>query len=230
MLVLSLGVLVVPGWILSDSGQKQIDARQNEEAGPARQAFAQEAVACLPAPVQSSLAGAAGAVAPGTRATLAAMLQDGRLPTDPRLAGLACLHCGVEAEVRHVELIQNTGALVVRFQRCIETSARKFPLHNLFLGWWGLISFMMNVVAIPMNIVHWIAAGKLAPPSPDAVPPELTPDSLRRLRPGAAAIAESMVSGKDPVEVCRAAAKKYGVTPGQVLLLVTGLGAHGGAG
>src|SRR4029077_21272196 len=100
----------------------------------------------------------------------AGSLPTGRDPAAARRIGgrsslqepqMTCQSCGVEAPTRYVEFHQNIGALVMRFSKSIKGNLCKRCIHryfwqftgiNLVLGWWGLISFVMNIVFIGNNI------------------------------------------------------------------------------
>ena len=76
-----------------------------------------------------------------------------------------CVFCGQKTKGEHLELNQNTGMLLARQERtykgvmcrpCAKKTFAKVQLHNLFLGWWGTISFFATVVFLPLNTVRYI--------------------------------------------------------------------------
>jgi hypothetical protein len=84
-----------------------------------------------------------------------------------------CQACGVLAATRQVTLQQNIGALVVRFPRrvqgelcrtCIDGFFWRYTLTTFFLGWWGMISFVMTPIFIISNIVTFISTRSLPRP------------------------------------------------------------------
>ncbi len=75
-----------------------------------------------------------------------------------------CQACGQTGDVRHLTFRQNTGMLIARrtttysgqmCRRCAGTTFQKTLLHNLTLGWWGVISIMATPIFILMNIVEY---------------------------------------------------------------------------
>src|SRR4051812_18696082 len=76
-----------------------------------------------------------------------------------------CESCGVEADTRHVAFYQNIGALIVRFSSsaegyfckpCIRRYFWSMTTVNLLLGWWGIISFIINPFLILNNILRFL--------------------------------------------------------------------------
>ena len=86
-----------------------------------------------------------------------------------------CHVCGVRADTRRVTLQQNIGALVVRFPRrlegelcrnCIDSYFWKYTLTTFFLGWWGVISFIMTPIFLIENIATFFSTRSLPAPKP----------------------------------------------------------------
>jgi hypothetical protein len=84
--------------------------------------------------------------------------------------GRNCEKCGVEGDVVNVTFRRNIGALVVRFSQelrgnmcggCIKSSFWETTLITLFLGWWGLISFIMSPIFLVTNVVNFASARRL---------------------------------------------------------------------
>lgn len=86
-----------------------------------------------------------------------------------------CDACGRKAPTEHVELMQNIGALVIRFRKsiegdlckdCINKYFKSLTLTTLFLGWWGVISFVVTPFIILNNLYVFIHTRSLvSPPS-----------------------------------------------------------------
>jgi len=81
-----------------------------------------------------------------------------------------CQGCGEHRPVQHVKLTRNIGLLVMRFPktlqgaRCESCTIRVFweyTRKSLFLGWWGMISFFVTLVAIPTNIATFVQSRRL---------------------------------------------------------------------
>lgn len=80
-----------------------------------------------------------------------------------------CQGCGKFAPVCNVSFSQNIGALFVRFNKefsgvlcteCIERIYWKTTATNLFLGWWGIISFFVNLVYLIANFFRYLGTFK----------------------------------------------------------------------
>src|SRR5947209_6594826 len=105
---------------------------------------------------------------------------------------MICQACGVEAATRYVAFYQNIGALVVRFSRSIEGNLCKSCIHryfwtytgtNLALGWWGMISFIINPFLILNNAGRYLFCLGMPPVAAGARAPELTDEAIDRLQP-----------------------------------------------
>lgn len=84
---------------------------------------------------------------------------------DPLLKLRRCILCGQNACNYELELDQNTGMIVSRSYRkfkgnmCRNHAKRLFTrvqIHNLFLGWWGTISFMVTAAYLLSNTGRYI--------------------------------------------------------------------------
>lgn len=80
---------------------------------------------------------------------------------------MRCTHCGIEAPTRRVTFYQNIGLLVMRFSNsadgyfcksCIHSVFWQFTLVSLIFGWWGIISFFVNIFFIINNVVQYISS------------------------------------------------------------------------
>lgn len=79
---------------------------------------------------------------------------------DRHLSVRQCIICGQPAPNFDLELNQNTGALLMRYTKsykgnmcrlCAKKVFKKVEVHNLFLGWWGTISFIVTPVYLLAN-------------------------------------------------------------------------------
>jgi len=77
----------------------------------------------------------------------------------------SCQSCGTKSPVKYNEFYANIGMLVARRQLsikgnlckdCINKYFWQYTLINLFLGWWGLISFFATIVFMVNNIFRYI--------------------------------------------------------------------------
>jgi hypothetical protein len=80
---------------------------------------------------------------------------------------LSCQSCGLIGPTKNVSFRYNIGLLFIRFNRhlegylcrnCIEDYFWKYTAINLFLGWWGLISFFVTPFFILENLISYVAA------------------------------------------------------------------------
>lgn len=85
-----------------------------------------------------------------------------------------CESCGLQAPTRRVNFYQNIGMVFSRShseitgnfcRRCIRKYFKSYTLTTLFLGWWGLISFIVTPFMLLFNIVDYLRA--LSLPEPD---------------------------------------------------------------
>jgi hypothetical protein len=88
-----------------------------------------------------------------------------------------CESCGVGAETRHVAFYQNIGIIIIRISNTAEGNFCKSCIHrffwsmttvNLLLGWWGIISFILNPFLILNNVFRYL--GCLGMKAPDQTP------------------------------------------------------------
>jgi len=103
---------------------------------------------------------------------------------------MICQACGVEAPTKHVAFYQNIGALIMRFSKhiegdlcksCIHKYCWRFTLTNAFLGWWGVISFIVTPFFILNNVGRYVFCLGMRPVPPGATPPELTDEAIGKL-------------------------------------------------
>ncbi len=143
---------------------------------------------------------------------------------------MICQNCGIEAPTKHVIFYQNIGLLVVRFSRTADANMCKPCVHSTFwsmtavtlvAGWWGIISFIVNVFFVLNNVIRYIFCLGMESPAPDAVEPELTDDAVQRLKPHVESIFDQLEAGESFERVAEVTAGRAGVTKGQVALFVS---------
>jgi hypothetical protein len=80
---------------------------------------------------------------------------------------MICQSCGRRAPTRPVAFYSNVGLLIVRLSSAMKGNLCKPCIHrcfwvftstNLVLGWWGLISFIINPFLIINNVVYYVGA------------------------------------------------------------------------
>jgi hypothetical protein len=146
-----------------------------------------------------------------------------------------CQKCGIEAPTKYVAMYQNIGALVIRFSTSVEGNLCKNCIHSTFwtmtavnftLGWWGMISLILNPFFIINNTVRYLGCLGMESPHPGAAPPQLTDDVMHRLQPYVQEIFGRLNAQHPMEQVCHDVAMRAGTTPGQVSLYVSALVAH----
>lgn len=96
-------------------------------------------------------------------------------------------------------------------------------LINLTLGWWGIISFIINVFNIINNTVQYIGALGMDPPPADAAPPELLDDTVEKLSPYTEEIISRLNNDADLQDVAEEFAHRARCSPGEVFAYVFAL-------
>lgn len=139
-----------------------------------------------------------------------------------------CQCCGIEAPTKKTAFFQNIGALVMRFSQsvegnlcknCIHKNFWKMTLTTLFLGWWGMISFIITPFLLLNNIGRYLMALPMPPVPPDAAVPRLTNKDREKIAPHLESLIASLnEDDADFQEVAEEYADRIGVTPGQIAL------------
>lgn len=137
-----------------------------------------------------------------------------------------CQSCGREAQTKYVEYYQNIGVLVMRFSKnvkghlCKDCSNRyfwSFTGTTFFLGWWGIISFIVTLFILPNNIIRYLGTLGLESPDPSVPQPTLTDAVIERIKPYTAELFQRVNAGEEMETVARSIAKRANTSPGQVL-------------
>jgi hypothetical protein len=127
----------------------------------------------------------------------------------------ACELCGARGPVLAVRYHQNTGMLFMRRHRALEALAcrgcsahwfAKMTLHNLVLGWWGTISFVLTPLFIVNNVGYVLASLTL----PDGA--ALAAQALEAQRE----YARNLLATKDEATVVDVLVRSSGATPSEV--------------
>lgn len=145
---------------------------------------------------------------------------------------MICQSCGVEAPTRKVSFYQNIGMLVMRTfksasgnmcKSCIHKTFWSMEMTNLFLGWWGMISCVVNICIIPWNLIQYLMSLTLEAVPSGAQAPQLTDDVVDRLGPHTDNLIQQLNSGETFERVAENIAMLAGVTKGQVALYTQAL-------
>ena len=142
---------------------------------------------------------------------------------------MICQACGVEAPTKYVSFHQNIGALVVRFSKSVEGRLCKRCIHQhfwsltgttFFLGWWGMISFLVTPFFLLNNVIRYTTCLGLPPAPEGAAPPVLTDEAVERIRPHAGRLFDGLNDGRKLEDVVNEIAELSGASPAQVVLFV----------
>ncbi|MBI1375504.1 MAG: hypothetical protein GC159_22555 [Phycisphaera sp.] len=143
-----------------------------------------------------------------------------------------CQVCGVEAPTKKVSFHQNIGALIMRFsksvegnlcKRCINETFWSFTGTNLVLGWWGLVSLIVNPIFIINNTVYYLMCIGLEAPPQGAGKPELTDDVIDRMGPYAGELIDRLNAGEEIDTILRDLSARTGLTTGELMLYTRAL-------
>ena len=92
-----------------------------------------------------------------------------------------------------------------------------FTGTTLFLGWWGIISFIVTLFILPNNIIRYLGTLGLESPDPATPQPTLTDAVIERIKPYTAELFQRVNAGEEMETVARSIAKRANASPGQVL-------------
>jgi hypothetical protein len=132
-----------------------------------------------------------------------------------------CQQCGATAPVKHVAFYQNIGMFFMRQQssiegelckRCINRAFVKTTVTTLFLGWWGMISFVVTPFFLINNIVRFLGSIGMSASAAGGVPAA----GARRLEKYRAEILARTEDGERLDVVCADVAGRAGVTASDV--------------
>lgn len=114
-----------------------------------------------------------------------------------------CVRCGLQVPTKWVEFRQNIGMVVTRrtakvsgymCRRCLRAYFKSYTLTTLFLGWWGVISFLVTPVFLFNNLVQFSKSLNLPQPSP-AVANVPIDSSPARISVGAGSLKFKLIYG-----------------------------------
>ncbi len=144
-----------------------------------------------------------------------------------------CENCAARAETRYVTFNQNIGLFVVRFpsqvqgyfcKNCIHYFFWKMTLTSLVAGWWGIISFFVNIAFVFGNVAEYLYCLPMRPPAQDQktdqVDPELAPFAEERIAKFQDQILMALKSGADMESLYREISDKAIAPIDQVMLYV----------
>ena len=116
----------------------------------------------------------------GVMGTMPSRLGQARVSQLPEVhmatPGGICQACGRAGPTKSVSFSQNVGVLVMRFPRTVGGYLCKFCIDKFFFrmtgitllfGWWGVISFVVSAIGIPMNVITWLRSVGMQTPAED---------------------------------------------------------------
>ncbi len=143
-----------------------------------------------------------------------------------------CQSCGREAQTKYGEYYQNIGILIMRFSKnvkghlCKDCSSKyfwSFTGTTLFLGWWGVISFIVTLFIIPNNIIYYLGTLGLESSNPNTPAPVLSNTVVEKIKPYTVELFQRVNEGEEMETVARSIAKRASVSPGQVIVFAFAL-------
>ena len=131
-----------------------------------------------------------------------------------------CEACGTVGPVLRVTYRQNTGMLILRQSRTVEGELCKrcsgsvftrMTLHTFFLGWWGMISFVLTPIFLINNL--WYGFQTLRMPTAAKV--------RRSALEGQREYALNLLATKDRATVVEVLSRTAGVSPSEADAFLT---------
>ena len=92
-----------------------------------------------------------------------------------------------------------------------------FTGTTLFLGWWGVISFIVTLFIIPNNIIRYLGTLGLESPNPNTPPPTLSDNVIEKIKPYTVELFQRVNAGEAMETVARSIATRASASPSQVL-------------
>jgi hypothetical protein len=149
-------------------------------------------------------------------------------------AGWVCEKCGREGPVHRADYTEVKGWFLyvetrsIRGFLCGDCSRElfsEFTAVTAVQGWFGVKSLLLTLIALPVNGISRMRAPEQL--DPDAEPPRLTCELLRRLEPEAPVLASRLGKGQTLPAVAKAAAARAEVSPGRMGLYILALAVAG---
>ncbi len=140
---------------------------------------------------------------------------------------MICQDCGREAPTRYVDFYQNIGALFMRFHKqikgnlcrdCVNKRFWEMTGITLFLGWWGVISFVFTLFILPNNIIRYLGTLGMPAVPPGATKPQLDAGTADKVKPYLQEIYQRVGNKEKLDAVATDISYKAGVSPAQVTL------------
>ncbi len=97
---------------------------------------------------------------------------------------MRCESCGRSAPTKQVKFYQQIGLVIMRLEGEVDGDFCKSCIHRVFFqttmicmvaGWWGVISFFMNIFYLFHNFLEWIFCLGMRSRHAEAAGPESTP-------------------------------------------------------
>jgi len=147
--------------------------------------------------------------------------------TPKESSSIFCQSCGREAQTKFVSFRQNIGVLVMRFTKSVEGNLCKdcsskyfwsFTGTTLFLGWWGVISFIVTPFIILNNLFRFLGTLGMDSPSAARPYPTLTEKDIGLIKPYTFELFDRINAGEKLEVIARSVALRAKVSPGQIIV------------
>ena len=128
-----------------------------------------------------------------------------------------CQKCLGPGPTKQVTFMRNIGVIVLRFsstlsgrlcRNCIDQAFLTMWVPTLFFGWWGVISFVFTLIAVPTGLITYLGALSLPHPVPEPFNPTVGAPPVP-LNPGITAPANAAYAGS----ASPSAFQGYGTAP-----------------
>ena len=140
-----------------------------------------------------------------------------------------CQACGMSAPTKYVEFdkvfcvvffVRKTPLKGNLCRRCIHKYFWEFTLMTLLMGWWGIFSFFMTIVAIPKNVFGYVKIFGLESSSSRYSSDALSSGSKQKLGRYKEEILSRILAGESPRRVASDIAAMTSVSHDQILLYI----------
>jgi len=136
-----------------------------------------------------------------------------------------CQSCFRLGEVRKPGMSYNIGLIAARLYKkndgcfckgCIQKISLKYFVISLFLGWWGVISFFVNITCLLGDFLSFIGSFNMVPIRSESVKKSFDSKVVAQIAPHLNEYLDIIKSGKDVNYATNEIAEKLMVKPGHI--------------
>ena len=142
---------------------------------------------------------------------------------------MICNRCNREAPTRTTKFYQHYGLIIIGLTQsfggdmCKSCALKMFfkcTAITMVAGWWGIISFFVNLFVIAYNTIEFFSCLVMAPVPPGATVPQLTNKTIEILQPRAKEVLHYLNSDYDINWIAGKLSHQTGVPAGEARLFV----------